>query len=182
MSTNAIPVDASQKDEEGVKEVNTYVPGVGNMTIYVKVSVTDDVDGKTVEDVQTLKLSVPVETEIESTVIGEDGEPEKNEDGSTKTETKTEWKTTHFELDMGKASRENLAKALEPFLKNAREGKAPIASQASFSAPKGSSPHDLNAIRSWAKDAGHEVADKGRIAGKIIEAYYKATGKTNPEA
>lgn len=185
MATNAIPVDASHKGEPGVRETQAYVDGIGNLTVYVKVETTDDVDEKTTEDVQTLTLSVPVEAEEEVEVIGEDGEPEKNTDGSTKLKVEKFFKTVHYEVDMGKASRDKLAKALEPFLKNAREKSAPIVrpTQGSFTAPaaKSSSPHDLNAIREWAKGAGHDVKDKGRIAVAIIEAYYRSTGKPNPE-
>lgn len=33
---------------------------------------------------------------------------------------------------------------------------------------------DLDAIRRWARDNGHEVADRGRISAKVKEAYAKA--------
>lgn len=33
---------------------------------------------------------------------------------------------------------------------------------------------DLDAIRSWARSNGHEVADRGRISAKVKEAYAKA--------
>lgn len=35
----------------------------------------------------------------------------------------------------------------------------------------GRSPEELDAIRAWARDNGHEVADRGRIAAAIITAY-----------
>lgn len=182
MATNAVPVTADRKDEEGVKEVKANVPGVGELLTYFKVETVDDVDGKTTDDVLTLKLSVPVETEVEFTVM-DNGAPAVNEDGSVKKDTRVEWRLSHFELDMGKASREKLTKALEPFLKNARDAKPSYSAAPVSSAPSTSkSPHDLNAIRAWAKENGHEVADKGRIAVKVIEAYYKETGKPNPEA
>ncbi|MDQ0793569.1 histone-like nucleoid-structuring protein Lsr2 [Streptomyces sp. B1I3] len=179
MATTAVPVTAAEKDQEGVKEVVTQVPGVGPMTIYVKVSVTDDVDGKTTEDVQTLRLSLPVQAETEVEVLDAEGEPVKNEDGSTKLTTETYFKNVWYELDMGKASREKLEKALVPFMKNARETQSPIGHTAAASTSK--SAHDLTAIREWAKANNHEVADKGRIATKIVEAYYIAVGKPNPD-
>jgi hypothetical protein len=40
----------------------------------------------------------------------------------------------------------------------------------SSSAPK----EDLDAIRSWARSNGYEVADRGRISAKVKEAYAKA--------
>jgi len=33
---------------------------------------------------------------------------------------------------------------------------------------------DLEAIRTWARDNGFQVADRGRISGKVKEAYAKA--------
>jgi hypothetical protein len=165
VATNANPVDASRKDEEGVKEVQTHIPGVGDVTAYFLVETVDDVDQKTKEDVQTLRLSVPVEAEEEVEVLDAEGDPVKNGDGSIKLKTETYWKTVHYEVDLGPASREKLEKALAPFLKNAREATAPVA-----------------AIREWAKGAGHSVKEKGRIAGDIIAAYYRSTGKPNPDA
>lgn len=35
----------------------------------------------------------------------------------------------------------------------------------------GRSPEELDAIRAWARENGHEVADRGRIAAAIITAY-----------
>ncbi|MFM9573384.1 histone-like nucleoid-structuring protein Lsr2 [Streptomyces turgidiscabies] len=184
MATNAVPVTADQKDEPGVKETQAYVDGIGNLTVYVKVSTTDDLDQKTTEDVQTLKLSVPVEEEEEVEELDAEGDPIKNEDGSTKLKVEKYYKTVHYEVDLGKVSRDKLEKALAPFLKNAREAQAPVirGSQSTLTATPSKSAHDLTAIREWAKGAGHSVKEKGRIAGDIIAAYYRSTGKTNPEA
>lgn len=33
---------------------------------------------------------------------------------------------------------------------------------------------DLEAIRTWARENGHEVADRGRIAQKVKDAFYAA--------
>jgi hypothetical protein len=84
---------------------------------------------------------------------------------------------------LGKANRDKLIKALEPFVSKARESKTqPVASQGTLTASPSKSAHDLNAIRAWAKTAGHDVKEKGRIASTVIEAYYRTTGKTNPDA
>ncbi|MZE50118.1 Lsr2 family protein [Streptomyces sp. SID5770] len=184
MATKAEPVGSDQAGKPGVQEVTTHIPGVGEVKAYFQVSTVDDVDGKTTEDVQTLRLTVPQEEEREVVETDDNGEALKNEDGSDKLTTETVWAYKSLEIDLGAANREKLLKALEPFVSKAREGKAQsYASQGSFSAPaaKSSSPHDLNAIRAWAKGAGHDVKDKGRIAGNIIEAYYKSTGKPNPD-
>ncbi|MFC9846643.1 histone-like nucleoid-structuring protein Lsr2 [Streptomyces sp. NPDC060223] len=183
MATNANPVDASRKDEEGVKEVQTHIPGVGEVTAYFLVETVDDVDGKTKEDIQTLRFSVPVEVSEEVDDLDEDGKTKEDAEGNIKTKTESFYKTVHYEVDLGKASRDKLDKALAPFLKNAREATAPLrGSQGALTASANKSAHDLVAIREWAKGAGHEVATKGKVAGKVIEAYYRSTGKTNPDA
>ncbi|WID10836.1 Lsr2-like DNA bridging protein [Streptomyces phage Mulchroom] len=182
MATKAEPVGSDKAGEPGVKEVVTNIPGVGEVKAYFQVSTVDDYDGKTTEDVQTLRLTVPQEEEREVVETDAEGDPVKNEDGSDKLTTEKVWAYRSLEIDLGKASRDKLIKALEPFVSKAREAKTqPVATQTSLSASTGKSPHDLNAIRQWAKSAGHEVADKGRIAKNIITAYYKSTGKDNPE-
>lgn len=45
---------------------------------------------------------------------------------------------------------------------------------AAATAAGGSGKEDLDAIRSWARDNGFQVADRGRISSKVKEAYYKA--------
>ncbi|MDX3579014.1 Lsr2 dimerization domain-containing protein, partial [Streptomyces sp. FL07-04A] len=135
------------------------------------------------EDVQTLRLTVPQEDEREVVATDDNGEALKNGDGSDKLTVETYWRYPALEIDLGKASRDKLLKALEPFVSKARESKAqPVASQSLTASASSKSPHDLNAIRAWAQNAGHEVAAKGRIAVKVIEAYYKSTGKPNPDA
>ncbi|MEV4337381.1 histone-like nucleoid-structuring protein Lsr2 [Streptomyces sp. NPDC049590] len=183
MATKAEPVGSDQAGKPGVQEVITNIPGVGEVKAYFQVSVVDDYDGKTTEDVQTLRLTVPQEDTREVVATDDEGNPLKNDDDTDKLTTETYWRYPSLEIDLGKASREKLLKALEPFVSKAREAKAqPVATQTTFSsAAKSSSPHDLNAIRAWAKEAGHDVKDKGRIASTIIEAYYRTTGKTNPE-
>ncbi|RDD85962.1 histone-like nucleoid-structuring protein Lsr2 [Streptomyces parvulus] len=182
MATKAEPVGSDQAGKPGVQEVITNIPNVGEVKAYFQVSTVDDFDGKTTEDVQTLRLTVPQEKEQEVVATDENGEVLKNEDGSDKLTTEKVWAYPALEIDLGKASREKLLKALEPFVSKARESKTqPVATQTTFTVSKSTSPHDLNAIRSWAKNAGHEVADKGRIAAKVIEAYYTSTGKPNPE-
>ena len=41
---------------------------------------------------------------------------------------------------------------------------------------------DLSAVREWAKKNGHEVGDRGRIHGDVLDAYTKATGEAIPTA
>ncbi|WP_328691409.1 Lsr2 family protein [Streptomyces phaeochromogenes] len=181
MATNAVPVNADQKEEEGVKAVEANVPGVGPVMTYFKVSTVDDVDGKTTEGIETLRLSVPVQVDEEVPSIGEDGEEEKDAEGNVKMVTETYFKNVYYELDMGKASRDKLEKALLPFLKNAREVAAP-ATRTGYQAQTLPSGVDTTAVRKWAqaediKIDGKPVNEKGRVPASFIEAYEKAHKK-----
>ncbi|MFI9490498.1 histone-like nucleoid-structuring protein Lsr2 [Streptomyces halstedii] len=180
MATKAEPVGSDQAGKPGVQEITTTIPGVGPVKAYFQVSTVDDFDGKTTEDVETYRFSIPRLIEKEQQAVGEDGEYATEEDGSPKLETVKVWKTVAYEIDLGEASREKFLKAIEPYADKAREVAAPVV--ATPVKQTSTSAHDLNAIRSWAKSAGHDVKEKGRIAGNIITAYYRATGKTNPDA
>ena len=46
----------------------------------------------------------------------------------------------------------------------------------------GKSPEELDAIRAWARDNGHEVANRGRIAASIIKAYEDKDSASNDSA
>jgi len=178
MATNAVPVTADQKDEEGVQETKTFVPGVGNLTVYVKVEKVDDVDEKTTKDVETYTFSMPVEEEEEVEVIGEDGEPVKNEDGSTKLKTEKFWKTVHYEVDLSPANREKLLKALAPFQKNAREKEVPVVRAGGYKPQTLPSGVDTAAVRRWAqandiKVDGKPINEKGRVPQSFIDLYEK---------
>lgn len=184
MATNPIPVTADQKGEPGVVETVTHVPGVGNMTIYVKVEKVDDVDSKTTEGVETYSFSMPVEDEAEVEVLDAEGEPVKNEDGSTKLTTEKFWKTVHYEVDMSPANRDKLLKALAPFQKNAREKAAPVVSapSRSYTAPTLPDGVDTATVRKWAVDNnvqvdGKGINEKGRVPQAFIDKYMEAHKK-----
>ncbi|MFE9497278.1 histone-like nucleoid-structuring protein Lsr2 [Streptomyces collinus] len=178
MATSALPVAADQKDEPGVQAVKVNVPGVGEIDTYIKVVTTDDVDGKTTEGVETYSFSMPVEATEEVEVIGEDGEPEKNDDGSTKLKAETFWKTVHYEVDMSPASRDKLLKALAPFVKGAREKQAPLV-RGGYKPQTLPSGVDTAAVRKWAvendiKVDGKPINEKGRVPQSFIDKYEEA--------
>lgn len=183
MATNAVPVGADQKDQEGVKEVEANVPGVGMVKTYFKVETVDDVDGKTTKDVDTYKLSVPVQAEEEVEETDENGEVKKDNQGNPVMKKETFWQTKHVELDMGPANRDKLLKALEPFLKNAREAKAPVVAARAYTAPTLPEGVDTAAVRAWAqsndiKVNGKPINEKGRVPQAFIDEYTKAHPKS----
>jgi hypothetical protein len=84
-----------------------------------------------------------------------------------------------YEIDLGKANRTKLEKALEPFLDKARrDASAPRRTAAGGSvAQKGrtsTSKADNEAVRAWAKENGHQVSERGRISNTVIQAYEAA--------
>jgi len=74
---------------------------------------------------------------------------------------------TSYELDLSDASNAKFEEALAPFIKAGRK-----ISSSSVRAPRNrSTSEDLTAIREWAKRAGMQVSDRGRVSAAIREAY-----------
>ncbi|MGH8953693.1 MAG: histone-like nucleoid-structuring protein Lsr2 [Microbacterium sp.] len=75
-----------------------------------------------------------------------------------------------YEIDLNDANADRFRKALAPWTDAARvatkSGAAPTRVRTSRHGR-----NDLAAIREWARDNGHEVSDRGRIPGNVIEAY-----------
>jgi hypothetical protein len=75
----------------------------------------------------------------------------------------------NYDIDLGAKNKAKLEKALEPFIGAARQAPATRPSARKVGAT--SSPVDLNAVRAWAVDQGLEVAKRGRLARKVLEAF-----------
>jgi hypothetical protein len=81
------------------------------------------------------------------------------------------WENTQYEIDLSKANARAFEKAVKPYIdagRKVRSGRAKTTSR------KAGAKHDLAAVRSWAKSAGYDVSERGRVAGAIIEAYEAA--------
>jgi hypothetical protein len=78
-----------------------------------------------------------------------------------------------YEIDLSKKNAAALRKALAPYIESARSVRvASVRGARRGVAIRGSSGRsDLDAIRMWARDNGHQVADRGRISSAVIEAY-----------
>lgn len=74
-----------------------------------------------------------------------------------------------YEIDLAKASVDQFAEALAPYIKAGRRvgGVKRAAGQKSDS-------DRLAAIREWANSQGIEVAQRGRIKAEVVEAYEAA--------
>ncbi len=79
---------------------------------------------------------------------------------------------TSYEVDLGPKNRAKLDKALAPFIEGGRRLRRRLAGggQAAASGPS----VDNGAIRAWAKAAGLQVSERGRISANVIRQYEAA--------
>ena len=74
-----------------------------------------------------------------------------------------------YEIDLGKANRARLEQSLAPFLAAGRRtagrsGRRSGSRRAAHSA-------DLAAVRSWAREAGLNISERGRISAAVMKQY-----------
>jgi hypothetical protein len=74
-------------------------------------------------------------------------------------------------LDLSETNAARLSDVLAEYKKAGTPVTRPTAKKASRAANSGSGRTDLAAIRSWAKDNGHKVSDKGRVPGTVVAAF-----------
>ena len=79
-----------------------------------------------------------------------------------------------YEIDLSDANTTKFNKALKPYVDAAKRvggsrGRGPKPKNS-----EKSSPEHLAAIRAWARKNGHDVSDRGRIKGEIVEAFEAA--------
>lgn len=77
-----------------------------------------------------------------------------------------------YEIDLSTTNAEKLREALRPFAEAGRKTTRGGA-RGTRGRPSGSGS-DTAKIRSWAKENGHEVSDRGRIHQAVKDAYYAA--------
>jgi len=92
-----------------------------------------------------------------------------------------------YEIDVSEENAGALREALAPWVGHARRvggrsggGRArSTSSSGGSSRSRGSSSggggrHDLSDVRSWARENGYQVSDRGRVSSEVITAYEKA--------
>jgi hypothetical protein len=75
-----------------------------------------------------------------------------------------------YEIDLAKKNRARLERALAPFIEAAR--KVPRGGRRRGRAAGASA--DRSAVRDWARSAGLQVSERGRISADIIQRYEAA--------
>ncbi|VTU41418.1 Nucleoid-associated protein Lsr2 (plasmid) [Variovorax sp. PBS-H4] len=77
-----------------------------------------------------------------------------------------------FEIDLTESNAAKLRKALDRYVAAGRRIRATSPStRRPATRSEGRSREELAQIRAWAVEAGYEIADRGRIAKNILEAY-----------
>jgi hypothetical protein len=86
----------------------------------------------------------------------------------------------HYQVDLSEENATKLRDALAPFIDVARKaggrgGRGRQRQTAVAEKSARSKRADTTAIRAWAREHGHKVSDRGRIAKSVIEAYQAAS-------
>ncbi|HEY0637605.1 MAG TPA: Lsr2 family protein [Pseudonocardiaceae bacterium] len=81
-----------------------------------------------------------------------------------------------YEIDLHEGNSSELRQLLSRYATKARRvgGRARRGSAPASTSRGGRSRAETEAIREWARANGHEVADRGRIPGRVIDAYSAA--------
>lgn len=118
------------------------------MATQTRTEIIDDIDGQALREPNTIKFTV---------------------DG------------VDYEFDTSAKHAKEFHKAIGPYIAVARRATAPATGrrrparktkkQLSAIAGTGRSPEQLSAIREWARNNGHQVSDKGRIARAVVDAF-----------
>jgi hypothetical protein len=74
-------------------------------------------------------------------------------------------------IDLSRANARAVEKALRPYIDASRKVRT---SRGKASNARAGAEQDLRAVREWAKSAGYDVSERGRVASAIIDAYEAA--------
>ncbi|WP_299303354.1 Lsr2 family protein [uncultured Brachybacterium sp.] len=83
-----------------------------------------------------------------------------------------------WEIDLNAENAASIRADLGKWQQHARRATSAPGGTVGFSKKRssGRSPEQLNAIRSWARENGYEVSDRGRLAKNVEDAYNEAHG------
>lgn len=89
------------------------------------------------------------------------------------------WKDDQYEIDLTDKNAKELESFLSKYIDKAAKVTARLPRQAGTSSARsssGSNKEELQKIRLWAKGAGYELSERGRIAQSVQDAYHAANG------
>ncbi|WP_394278390.1 Lsr2 family protein [Microbacterium sp.] len=76
-----------------------------------------------------------------------------------------------YEIDLSNENADKLHEALAPFVNAARQIRSAASPRVRRSSSGPKDDLDLTAVREWARANGHNVSDRGRVPGAVLEAY-----------
>ena len=79
-----------------------------------------------------------------------------------------------YEIDLSKANTRAFEKLISVYVGHARKVRATRTSTRAKASAPAKPKQDLAVVREWAKAAGYQVSDRGRIAAAIVQAYEAA--------
>ncbi|MFN0283848.1 MAG: Lsr2 family protein [Kineosporiaceae bacterium] len=84
-----------------------------------------------------------------------------------------------YEIDLSESNAQDLREALAQWVGHARRvGGRSTARRAAAPRKNGaaaaSARPDLGEVRAWAREAGYEVSDRGRVSGEVLKAFEDA--------
>lgn len=79
-----------------------------------------------------------------------------------------------YEIDLSEQNARQLRDALAPWVGNARRVSGGRSARPAPRRGGGSGSSDTTAVRTWAKENGYKVSERGRISTEVQEAYAKA--------
>lgn len=84
-----------------------------------------------------------------------------------------------YSIDLSEANANELRDILAVYVENGRRtgGRAKRSTTGKASSGATADREQNQAIRSWAKENGYELADRGRIPGHVVEAYHAQAGR-----
>jgi hypothetical protein len=84
------------------------------------------------------------------------------------------WENAAYEIDLSKKNAAAFAKLVKPYVdagRRVRNGGASGRRSGRSSNGSRGRAHDLGAVRTWAKQNGYAVAERGRIPAAVLAAY-----------
>lgn len=77
----------------------------------------------------------------------------------------------NYEIDLSASNAESLRDALAPWVGHARKIGGRASRGRGTGRAKTAAKADLTQVRSWARDNGFQVSDRGRVSSEVMKAY-----------
>jgi hypothetical protein len=95
--------------------------------------------------------------------------------GKADTTLRFSWENAAYEIDLSKKNAAAFAKLIKPYVEAGRRVRRSAGASTRRGGRSGNGSrgraHDLSAVRTWAKENGYAVADRGRIPAAVLAAY-----------